>query len=107
MVAISMEEISTAALRTSTPITCTAVVGTRIGETTTANGVGGTAISGATHTTTWCLLAVLAFHGGGAGDGALGQAGAGDIRTATVTVTTDTVILTMAAAMVLPIMAKA
>ena len=72
-----------------------ATTGTATGEIRTANGVGGTATSGVIPGTTWCSLVILAFHGGGAGAGALGQAaGAGDTRT----VITATVILTTVAA---------
>jgi hypothetical protein len=60
-----------------------------------ADGVGGMAVDGGSPRLTLSSLAVLAFHGGGAGAGALGQvragarAGAGeDTRTAPNTVTT-------------------
>ena len=56
-----------------------------------ADGVGGMAVDGGSPRLTLSSLAVLAFHGGGAGAGVLGQvrAGAGeDTRTAPNTVTT-------------------
>ena len=73
-----------------------ATIGTATGKIRTADGVGGTATSGVIPAITSCSLAILAFRGGGAGAGALGQAvGAGeDIPT----VTTATVILTTVAA---------
>jgi len=72
-----------------------ATIGTATGKIRTADGVGGTATGGVIPAITSCSLAVLAFRGGGAGAGALGQAvGAGDIHT----VTTATVILTTVAA---------
>src|SRR6188474_71890 len=61
----------------------TTVVGIRIGEIRTANGVGGTVTGGVIPETTSCLLAGSAFRGGGAGVGALGQAEAGAGTTAT------------------------
>ena len=82
----------------------TAAVGIRIGEIRTVDGVGGTVTSGVSPGTTSCSLAVFAFHGGGAGAGALGLVGAGDTHMATVTGITATVIPTTAVAMVIPIM---
>ena len=73
-----------------------ATTGTATGKIRTADGVGGTATGGVIPAITSCSLAILAFRGGGAGAGALGQAaGAGDTRT----VITATVILTTVAAM--------
>jgi hypothetical protein len=44
-----------------------------------ADGVGGMAVDGGSPRLTLSLLAVLAFHGGGAGAGVLGAGDGGDI----------------------------
>lgn len=62
-------------------VTTTGTAAAVIGETTMANGVGGTGTDGVIPTIMWSSSAILAFLGGGVGAGAHGQAGAGDIRT--------------------------